>query len=194
MRNAGLVAAAGLLTFGAWLMLRNRDSEAAAVAEEAAGAIQDLGDNIVSKTVNLLNLWRAPEKYAGMIRQAEAQNGIPAMMLERLLWQESRYREDIITGRTRSPAGAMGIAQFMPATAVEMGIDPLKPEQAIPAAARYLRRLFDRFGNWTEALAAYNWGQGNVARRGLAAAPRETRNYYAQILSDVNATAGTNLA
>jgi len=180
VRNAALIGAAGLLTYGAWLIWQQSQAQ----PEEFNG--DGVGDQIVSKTVNLLRLWRAPDQYAGMIERAERENGIPPMMLERLLYQESRYRADIISGAVRSPAGAVGIAQFMPATAVEMGIDPLKPEQAIPAAARYLRRLYNKFGNWSEALAAYNWGQGNVARKGIDAAPRETRNYYAQILADVN--------
>lgn len=148
-------------------------------------------DEIMSTTRTALGLWRPPEKYAGMIAAAEAANGLPVDMLARLLWQECRYREDIITGRVRSPVGALGIAQFMPATARELGIDPLNPAQAIPAAAQYLARLFRMFGNWSEALAAYNWGMGNVQRRGLDAAPSETRAYYREILADVNTANGT---
>lgn len=151
-------------------------------------------DDIMSQTRTVLGLWKAPEKYLPTIRAAEQAHGLPFAMLERLLWQESRYREDIITGRVRSPAGALGIAQFMPATARELGIDPLNPAQAIPAAGGYLARLHRMFGNWSEALAAYNWGMGNVQRKGLAAAPRETRNYYAQILADVNTANGTTWA
>ena len=188
MRGAILITSAGLLAYGAWRM----SQEDAPVI--SLDSVQDLGETIVSKTVNALQLWRAPEKYAATIASAEQQYGIPDAMLERLFYQECRYREDIITGRVRSSVGALGIAQFMPATAVELGIDPLEPRQAIPAAARYLSGLFKRFGNWSEALAAYNWGQGNVSRKGLANAPRETRNYYSQILADVNASTGTNYA
>ena len=187
IRNAALIGAAGLLAYGAWLM--SQPSEDGEVSQ-----LEELGDDIVSKTVNALQLWRAPAKYAGMIQRAEQENGLPPTMLERLLYQESRYREDIISGAVRSPVGAMGIAQFMPATATEARIDPLKPEQAIPAAARYLRRLYDRFGTWSQALAAYNWGQGNVSRKGLQNAPRETRLYFSQILADVNTANQSNLA
>lgn len=151
-------------------------------------------DDLMSQTRTALGLWRPPEKYSSTIAAAEQANGLPRDMLARLLWQESRYREDIITGKVSSPAGALGIAQFMPATAREMGIDPLNPDQAIDAAGRYLARLFRMFGSWSEALAAYNWGMGNVQRKGLDAAPRETRNYYAQILADVNASNGTTWA
>ena len=191
MKNLAITAAAALLAFGAWRQNQNAQD---LTIDEVAGSVQDFGDNIVSKTVNALGLWRAPAQYAGLIAQAEVQHGIPSTMLERLLYQECRYRQDIITGRVRSSVGAMGIAQFMPATAAELGIDPLNPAQAVPAAAKYLKGLFNRFGTWSQALAAYNWGQGNVSRKGLANAPRETRLYYSQILDDVNSGSGTNYA
>jgi soluble lytic murein transglycosylase-like protein len=148
----------------------------------------------MTTTRTALGLWRPPQKYAGQIAQAEINYGLPVDLLARLLWQECRYREDIITGKVRSSAGAMGIAQFMPATAREMGIDPLNPAQAIDGAARYLARLYRQLGNWTETLAAYNWGIGNVQRRGLDAAPAETRRYYAEILADINAANGQAVA
>ncbi len=195
MNEIVIAAAVGLLAYGAWVKWR-RANETEEYAEdeetEVTGVWQELSTNMQNVAVTTLRLWRAPEKYAGMVAQAEAEYGVPSTMLERLLYQESRYRENIINGTVRSSAGAMGIAQFMPATAAQFGIDPLNPAQAIPAAARYLRQLHRRFGNWTEALAAYNWGQGNVSRRGLSSAPRETRNYYTQILADVaNATGVT---
>lgn len=189
MKKLALITAASLLAFGAWRMSQKEEGEGISL-----DTVQDLGENIVSKTVNALQLWRAPAQYAATIAAAEARHGLPPTLLERLLYQECRYRQDIISGATKSPAGALGIAQFMPATAKEFGIDPLNPDQAINAAGKYVRQLFNKFGNWTEALAAYNWGQGNVSRKGLANAPRETRNYYGQILADVNSTNGTAYA
>lgn len=126
-----------------------------------------------------------PAQYQQIIADTEQANGIPSGLLARLLYQESRFRPDIISGATRSPVGATGIAQFMPATAAQWGIDPNDPRQAIPAAGQYLLSLYRQFGSWSLALAAYNWGPGNVARKGIAAAPAETRNYVAQITSDV---------
>jgi soluble lytic murein transglycosylase-like protein len=120
-----------------------------------------------------------------LIDNAAADRGVPADLLARVLWQESRFRPDIINGTTRSSAGAVGIAQFMPATADDLGIDPLDPAQAIDGAARYLAQLHRMFGNWREALAAYNWGMGNVSRRGIANAPAETREYVASIMGDI---------
>lgn len=184
------VAAAALLASAAWVWMRSAQDAQASDATDWT----EIGDDLLNSARNALGMWRAPQRFAQLIADAEEAAGLPAMLLERLLYQESRYRDDIITGRVRSSAGALGIAQFMPATAAQLGIDPLDPAQAIPAAARYLRGLYRTFGNWTEALAAYNWGQGNVARKGLAQAPRETRLYYSQILADVNSTAGTAYA
>lgn len=151
-------------------------------------------DEITDMARRAFNLWQPPAAYAAAIAAAEQRYGIPQTMLARLLYQECRWRDDIISGRLRSPVGAIGIAQFMPATARELGIDPLNTDQAIDGAGRYLAGLFRKFGNWSQALAAYNWGQGNVARKGLAAAPLETRNYYTQILADVNAATGSTWA
>jgi soluble lytic murein transglycosylase-like protein len=102
-----------------------------------------------------------------------------------------------------SPKGARGIWQLMPATAARYGltVGPLNdhrthPEHSTRAAAKYLRDLYQMFGDWKLALAAYNWGEGNVqrvidrtglrdfdemARRRLL--PLETRNYVPAVLA-----------
>lgn len=154
----------------------------------------DIFDMVTSPVKSALGLWRAPAPYAGLIAQAESTYSIPSGMLERLLYQECHWRADIISGAKRSAVGAMGIAQFMPDTAADMGIDPLDPAQAIDAAGRYLRQCYRMFGDWTRALAAYNWGMGNVQRKGLGNAPAETVAYYTDILRDVNAAGATNYA
>lgn len=154
-------------------------------------AARELGAAAAGAARKVFALPAAAAAYAETIRAAERQYGLPESLLARLLFQESRYREDIITGRTRSPVGALGIAQFMPATAAELGIDPLNPAQAIPAAAKYLRRLYDATGadDWAKALAAYNWGIGNVWRQGIERAPAETQAYMREILADVDVSA-----
>ena len=192
-----LIATAAMLgIFAAWWL--NRDALAAMTAAGSDAPPPPVPNSITEMVAapfaSILGLWHPPAQYASAIAYAEQQYGIAKDVLARLLYQESRYRQDIIDGSTTSPAGAMGIAQFMPATAADLGIDPLDPAQAIDAAGRYLATLYRRFGNWSEALAAYNWGQGNVSRKGIAAAPAETQKYYAQILGDVNAANGTNLA
>ena len=197
MKELALIGAAALLVYGAYVLSQQAepDSELNARPQpEPDDSGPTLTETIMTKATSMLGLWHPPAKYAAAIARAESLYGLPPDMLARLLYQESRYREDIITGAARSPAGALGIAQFMPATAAEMGIDPLNPAQAIPAAARYLARLHASLGTWTLALAAYNWGIGNVRRKGINAAPLETRNYYAQILADINTSNGSTYA
>jgi hypothetical protein len=107
------------------------------------------------------------------IEQAAAVNGLPSGFLARLLWIESRFHETAI-----SPAGALGIAQFLPTTAVQRGlVDPWDPFKAIAEAARLLADLKARFGNLGLAAAAYNAGAERVSAwlRGGAALARETQ-------------------
>lgn len=145
-------------------------------------------ETIVSDTAMPDTGWQPPASaapYLDAIRSAEFRHGIPRNLLARLLYQESRFRPEIIDGTVRSSAGAIGIAQFMPATAADEGVNPLDPFASIDAAGRYLAKLYRATGSWDRALAAYNWGIGNVTRRGLGAAPAETRAYFSQILADV---------
>jgi soluble lytic murein transglycosylase-like protein len=125
-------------------------------------------------------------KYDDNINNAANRVGISPSILFNLLNQESRFRDDIITGKVKSKTGALGIAQFMPATAIEqLGsvAAALNPERAIEGAATYLRSLINSFnGDVVKAVAAYNWGIGNVSRKGLKSAPLETKNYVRNIL------------
>lgn len=116
-----------------------------------------------------------------LIDSAAHEHGVPAAFLTRLIFQESSFRPGVV-----SPAGAQGVAQFMPGTARERGlIDPFDPEQAVPKAAHFLAELRARFGNWGLAAAAYNGGPNRVAgwlaRGGNGALPYETENYVIAI-------------
>lgn len=126
--------------------------------------------------------------YDNLIQTAAKQAGIDAGLLYRVLYQESHFRPEIIDGRVRSKAGALGIAQFMPDTAREWAGSvegALNPQVAIPAAARYLAWLIaQNKGNVAAAVASYNWGIGNVRAKGLAAAPSETREYVFAITGE----------
>lgn len=119
-----------------------------------------------------------------LIDDAARTHSVPAAFLTRLIFQESSFRPGVT-----SPAGAQGVAQFMPGTARERGlIDPFDPEQAVPKAAHFLAELRDRFGNWGLAAAAYNGGPNRVAAW-LAARkakqsrflPYETENYVLSV-------------
>lgn len=114
-----------------------------------------------------------------VIHEVAAENGLPEPLFTRLIWQESRFRHDAV-----SRVGARGIAQFMPATAAERGLEnPFDPLQALPASGDFLRELVERFGNFGLAAAAYNGGPGRVSRwlAGEGGLPRETRNYVVLI-------------
>jgi soluble lytic murein transglycosylase-like protein len=127
-------------------------------------------------------LWNPPPQYASAITTAENYYGLPPNLLARQLYQESGYRPEVIDGRVKSSAGAEGIAQII--REYHPGVDPLDPIASIYYAAKYDRQLFDKFGNWRDALAAYNFGPANVASG--AAWPSETVAYVEKITADVN--------
>lgn len=110
-----------------------------------------------------------------LIESAAREHHLPVAFLTRIVWRESSFRAGVV-----SPAGALGIAQFMPQTARERGLaDPFDPEQAIPEAARLLADLWRQFGGLGVAAAAYNAGPGRVAGwlQGQGELPAVTRAY-----------------
>lgn len=143
----------------------------------------------VKLTVDLKNASVNEKKFAPFIKQMEQKYNLPDGILHRLIKQESAFRTDIITGKKKSPVGALGIAQFMPKTAIEeLGseLKALEPFTAIEGAARYLKKQYDwtKKRGWVDAVAAYNWGAGNVNqwRDGARKMPTETKNYVKNIL------------
>ncbi|UYV15502.1 lytic transglycosylase domain-containing protein [Porphyrobacter sp. ULC335] len=119
-----------------------------------------------------------PPRYAAKIAELAARFDLSPSLLEALVWQESRWREDAV-----SPVGAQGLAQLMPGTARYLGVDPRDPFANLEGGARYLREQLDRFGGDLEkALAAYNAGPGRVERAGGIPNIRETKQYVAAII------------
>jgi hypothetical protein len=110
------------------------------------------------------------------LAQAAADNDLPEEFFTRLIWQESRFDPTAV-----SPAGAQGIAQFMPRTAAMRGlVDAFEPLQALRESASYLRELRATFrGNLGLAAAAYNAGPGQVEAwlAGRRRLPNETLSY-----------------
>ncbi|MGB8997701.1 MAG: lytic transglycosylase domain-containing protein, partial [Pseudolabrys sp.] len=103
-------------------------------------------------------VYRSREEICSSLAEAIRSNDLPPHFFIRLLYQESSFRPYVI-----SSAGALGIAQFMPETANERGLDnPFDPAQAIPASARLLRDLSRKFGNLGLAAAAYNAGPKRI--------------------------------
>ncbi|MFT3973231.1 MAG: lytic transglycosylase domain-containing protein [Amaricoccus sp.] len=123
-----------------------------------------------------------PGDAAGVCRTIEAaarESALDAGFFARLLWKESLFQPGAI-----SPAGAQGIAQFMPGTAKMRGLaDAFEPEAALRASAAYLADLSRTYGNLGLAAAAYNGGEARVERFLAAKSdlPAETRAYVQAI-------------
>lgn len=116
---------------------------------------------------------------SGQFGQLEAKFGLPVGLLRSVATVESGGNP-----YAQSKAGAKGLFQFMPGTAKDLGINPLDPSQAAEGAAKYLRQLLNQTGgNLEDALAAYNWGIGNVKSRGRGASPLETQMYVPKVLA-----------
>lgn len=122
---------------------------------------------------------RSRAEICDTLVDAAETNDLPIRFFIRLLLQESGFRPDVV-----SPAGAQGIAQFMPETAEDEGLaNPFDPLEAIPASARLLRKLHVQFGNLGLAAAAYNAGAKRIDdwlhKKGDL--PRETQGYVKTI-------------
>jgi hypothetical protein len=118
---------------------------------------------------------RTREEICDTLARAASNNNLPAPFFIRLLFQESRFNAEVV-----SHAGALGIAQFMPETIDDVGLDnPFDPVQAISASARHLGALVDHFGNLGLAAAAYNAGPGRIQEWLLnkTKLPDETEGY-----------------
>ena len=127
---------------------------------------------------SLLAAQAVPAAYAAKVRELAARFDLSPALIEAVVWQESRWREQAV-----SSAGARGLAQLMPGTARQMGVDPDDPFANLEGGARYLREQLDRFGGDVEkALAAYNAGPGRVVAANGVPAIRETQNYVASVM------------
>lgn len=124
-------------------------------------------------------------KYANSV---EKKYGIPNNMLVGLLQTESGFKEEVIKGKKKSSAGAIGIAQFMPKTAKSFGIDPTDPFQSIDAAGKYLYQNQKILNNWDDTLRSYNMGLGGVQawKKGKRELPKETEEYVAKVYKNGN--------
>jgi soluble lytic murein transglycosylase-like protein len=123
-----------------------------------------------------------PPQYAAALTQAAAAANVSPALLSALVWQESRWNQAAISRK-----GALGLAQLMPATARNLGVNPADPVANLTGGARYLRQLLDEFdGNVEKALAAYNAGPGRVRSSGGVPAIAETRNYVASIVRHIS--------
>jgi soluble lytic murein transglycosylase-like protein len=119
------------------------------------------------------------ERYEPLIQEHARRNDLRPSLVRAVIQVESGFN-----ARARSPKGAMGLMQLMPATARELRVeDPYDPRENIRGGTIYLRRLIDKYdGNEELALAAYNAGAGTVDRYGKTIPPyRETREYVKKV-------------
>ena len=115
-----------------------------------------------------------------LVHRVSVENGLDPKLMDALVRVESGYDPSAVSRK-----GAMGLMQLMPATASRLGVaDPFDPEQNVRGGVREFARLIDRYrGNLQLALAAYNAGEGAVARYRGIPPYNETRNYVSRILT-----------
>jgi hypothetical protein len=129
-----------------------------------------------------------PARFRGKVAAAAKATGIPAALLAAQINAESSFQPNARNG------AASGIAQFMPATAASMGVDPWDPKSAIMGMARLDQQNFKMFGNYPSMIAAYNAGSGAVKAAGGVPAITETQNYVRRIMNAYKSAPGATAA
>jgi Transglycosylase SLT domain len=134
----------------------------------------------VEEIPSVVRVHKASERarqYEPVIQEASKTYGVDAELIRAVIRAESNFKNE-----STSTKGAMGLMQIMPETAKDLGIrDAYDPRENIMGGTRYLKGLLDRYrDDVPTALAAYNWGMGNVERR-PEKLPRETRDYINRI-------------
>ncbi len=116
-------------------------------------------------------------EYLEVAKAAARKHGVPEDLFLRLVQQESGWNHTAV-----STKGATGLAQLMPGTADLLNVNMHDPAENLDGGAKYLRRMYDRFGNWKLALAAYNAGPEAVEQYDGVPPFDETQNYVKSIL------------
>ena len=139
--------------------------EEAAAQDEEDGGDEGGGDQPGADFPNDLawasKLPAAGQPWAEAISDAAIANGVDPRLMAALVWSESGFNPNAV-----SHAGAIGLAQLMPGTAAELGVDPWDPHQNLDGGARYLAMRIQQFGSVELGLAAYNAGATRVAEAG----------------------------
>lgn len=124
-----------------------------------------------------------PADIRALAEQAGEKYNVPPNLILANLGTESSFQNN-----ARSPKGALGIAQLMPDTATELGVeDPLDPAQAVNGMAKYMRKLHDRFDNWELVVGAYNSGPNKPSyAQGKLPQIEETLNHVRKVYQAYN--------
>lgn len=119
------------------------------------------------------------QSLKNMISSAATSAGVPVGLYTGLVQQESSFNPNAV-----SSSGAYGYAQLMPGTAQGLGVNAYDPQQNLNGGASYLRQMYDKFGNWGDAVAAYNAGPSGWANvlSGRSSVPSETASYVPAVM------------
>jgi len=132
--------------------------------------IKGVGESRFKRPKNISDLRRKADYYA-------KKYGIPKRLFRALVRAESNFNPKAVSRK-----GALGLCQLMPETARKLGVkNPFDPDENLNAGAKLLKRLYEKYGNWRLALAAYNAGEGAVDRYGDVPPFRETQLYVRKI-------------
>lgn len=128
------------------------------------------------------NIPVAAAPYIDALKRAESSYSLPPTLLTRMAYIESGFSSSAYNPKS----GATGILQIIPK--YHANVDAKNPYDSINYAGAYLKDLYNKLGSWEKAIAAYNWGIGNVTKAvqmhgadWLNFAPTETRNYVANV-------------
>lgn len=136
-------------------------------------------------------------QWMSALNSAEALCQIPPNLLARCAFQESTFRHEVILGLIPSSVGALGLMQLMPrffsSVLVPVPFSPEATATQISEAAKFLADMYERFSDWQVAVAAYNWGGGDVHHEYvidhdsyvLTDMPTQTQNYVKEVFADV---------
>lgn len=130
-------------------------------------------------TMNPFLVRKNMEKYKSYVEQASKDYNLPQSLLQAVITVESAYNPQAV-----SPAGARGLMQLMPGTALRFGVeDSFSPAENIRGGSKYLSHLMSLFkGDLNLVLAAYNAGEGAVMKYGNSIPPyKETQNYVRKV-------------
>ena len=177
--------------FVKWLALSANppaDSTPATTMDWMAGTTSPVPQTAAAPTKPVAKA--TPEPITGLIKQAASRYRLDPSLISSVIAQESSFDPQAV-----SPAGAQGLMQLMPDTARELNVtNAFDPAQNIDGGSRYLAGLIKRYhGDVKLALAAYNWGMGNLEHQ-PDKMPAETRHYVASIMQRWQASGGDRLA
>jgi soluble lytic murein transglycosylase-like protein len=179
-RASSALAGGSLLTLGEYLAVADGTAPSgrpAAVLGGTAGASHHAGSADWAAA-----LPAEAGRWVPAVEAAARDAGLDPALLAAVVWAESDFRPDAV-----SSAGALGLAQLMPATAALLGVDPHDPIQNLSGGARFLASTIERFGRIDLGLAAYNAGPARVAAGDI---PSSTTAYVERVLGYVNRMRG----